>query len=325
MPGRRLTRWLTGAMVALAFALTTKPGAALDWPTRTVTIVVPYGAGGGTDVMARMLAAFLSEKLGRPFVVENRAGGSGTIGTNFVAKAAPDGHTLLFTGAVQTVIVPMLQKVSYDTFRDFIPVSALADGTFMFGIKSTLPAKTFSEFIDYAKANPGKLNYASVGPGGVIHLSTALLAARAGIDMVHVPYNGQAAITALVSGAVDAYMGTSVELLQQGTSGNVRLVATGTPTRMSQHPDLPAIAEFFPGFHAHSLNGLLAPRSTPQEVVDTLQRLVAEAARAPSIRERLVRIGVNPVGSTSEEYRAMLQADEKDYRAAALAAGLLKE
>ena len=110
------------------------------------------------------MAGYLSEKLGRPFVVENRAGGSGTIGTTFVARATPDGYTLLFTGAVQTVIVPMLQKVSYDTFHDFIPVSALADGTFMFGIKATLPAKTFAEFIDYAKANPGKLNYASVGP-----------------------------------------------------------------------------------------------------------------------------------------------------------------
>lgn len=322
---RRLTRWLTGVMAVLALALTAKPGAALDWPTRTVTIVVPYAAGGGTDVMARLFAGYLSEKLGRPFVVENCAGGSGTIGTTFVARATPDGYTLLFTGAVQTVIVPMLQKVSYDTFHDFIPVSALADGTFMFGIKATLPAKTFAEFIDYAKANPGKLNYASVGPGGVIHLSTALLAARAGIDMVHVPYNGQTAIAALVSGAVDAYMGTSVELLQQGNSGNVRVVATGTPTRMPQLPDLPAIAEFYPGFHAHSLNGLFAPRGTPQEIVDTLARLSAEAVRTPAIRERLLRIGVTPVGSTSDEYRAMLQADQKDYRAAALAAGLLKE
>jgi tripartite-type tricarboxylate transporter receptor subunit TctC len=177
------------AIMLMLMALLT-PGLALDWPTRPVTIVVPYAPGGNTDVMARMLAAWLGEKLGRPFVVENRGGGSGTIGTAFAARSAPDGYTFLFTGAVQTIIVPMLQKVSYDMERDFVPISIFADGNFVLGIKAALPAKTFPEFIAYAKANPGKLNYGSVGPGGVIHLSTALLAARMGLDMVHIPFNG---------------------------------------------------------------------------------------------------------------------------------------
>jgi tripartite-type tricarboxylate transporter receptor subunit TctC len=310
-------------LLMLAAALT--PGVALDWPTRPVTIVVPYAPGGNTDVMARLLGVWLGEKLGRPFVVENRGGGSGTIGTSYVARATPDGYTFLFTGAVQTIIVPMLQKVPYDMEKDFVPISIFADGYFMLGIKSALPAKTFPEFIAYAKANPGKLNYGSVGPGGVIHLSTALLAARTGIDMVHVPFNGQMAIGGLVGGTLDVYMGTSAELLPQDATGSVRLIATGTPKRMPQRPDLPAIAEFLPGFQAHSPNGFHAPKGTPPAIIDRMSELTMEAARDPVLRQKLDAIGLEPLGTNPAETRAMIEADKKAYREAVIAAGLLKE
>jgi tripartite-type tricarboxylate transporter receptor subunit TctC len=301
------------------------PSFAQDWPTRPVTIVAPYAPGGNTDLMARLLAAWLGEKLGRPFVVENRAGGGGAIGTGNAARATPDGYTFLFTGAVQTIILPMLQKVSYDTDRDFVPISIFGDGNYVLGIKSSLPAKTFPEFIAYAKANPGKLNYGSVGPGGVIHLATALLAARMGLDMVHIPFNGAQARGGLVAGTIDVYMGTNAELLTQDGVGQVRLIATGTPKRIPQRPDLPAIAEFLPGFHAHSPNGFYAPRGTPQAIVDRMSELTMEAVRDPVIRKKLDDIGIEPLGTNPAETRAMIEADKKAYRDAVIAAGLLKE
>jgi tripartite-type tricarboxylate transporter receptor subunit TctC len=276
-------------------------------------------------MMARLFESWLQEKLGRAFVVENRAGASGTIGTGVAARAAPDGYTLLFTGAVQTIILPLIQKVSYDTDRDFIPISIFGDGNYVLGIKASLPAKSFQEFVAYAKANPGKLNYASVGPGGVQHLMMALIARRMGLDMVHIPFNGPQARGALVNGTVDAYLSTNVELLPQDGVGEVRLAAVGNPKRIPQRPDLPAIAEFIPGFHAHSPNGLYAPAGTPQKIVDRLTELTMAAARDPVVRKKLEDVGIDPVGSNREETLAMIAADKKDYRESVIAAGMLKE
>jgi tripartite-type tricarboxylate transporter receptor subunit TctC len=312
------------ATLLMLFALLT-PSIALDWPTRPVTIVVPYAPGGNTDMMARVLASWLQEKLDRPFVVENRAGGSGAIGTGYAARATPDGYTFLFTGAVQTIILPMIQKVAYNTERDFVPISIFGDGNYVLGIKSSLPAKTFPEFVAYAKANPGKLNYGSVGPGGVQHLMTALLAKRTGLDMVHIPFNGAQARGALVAGMVEVYLSTNAELLSQDGVGQVRLVAVGNLKRIPQRPDLPAIAEFLPGFRVHSPNGLYAPTGTPQAIVDRMTELAVEAVRDPALRKKLEDIGIDPVGSNREETLAMIAADKKDYRDSVIAAGLLKE
>jgi tripartite-type tricarboxylate transporter receptor subunit TctC len=312
------------ATLLMLLALLT-PSFALDWPTRPVTLVVPYAPGGNTDMMARVLASWLQEKLGRPFVVENRAGGSGAIGTTYAARATPDGYTFLFTGAVQTIILPMIQKVSYNTDRDFVPISIFGDGNYVLGIKSSLPAKTFPDFIDYAKANPGKLNYGSVGPGGVQHLMTALLAKRMGLDMVHIPFNGAQARGALVAGTVDVYLSTNAELLPQDGVGQVKLVAVGNLKRIPQRPDLPAIAEFLPGFRVHSPNGLYAPTGTPQEIVDRMAELAVEAVRDGAVRKKLEDIGIDPVGSNREETLAMIAADKKDYRDSVMAAGMLKE
>jgi tripartite-type tricarboxylate transporter receptor subunit TctC len=243
-----------------ALALIACAAQAGDWPTRPITAVVPYAAGGNTDTMARIASERLTAVLGQPVVVENVAGASGAIGATRVAQAAPDGNTLLFASASQIIIAPLVQKTHYDPQKDFVPVSIVGAGPYILGVKASLPANTFQEFIAYARNNPGKLNYASAGPGGIIHLTTALLAARAGIQMTHVPYkSGAPALNGLLTGEVDVYFGNASELLQQAASGRVRLLAVSSAARLKQRPDMPTIGEFYPGFLVTSWNGFLPP------------------------------------------------------------------
>jgi tripartite-type tricarboxylate transporter receptor subunit TctC len=199
-------------VIALATAL--HGVAAADWPARPVTVVVPYAAGGNTDMMARLASGYLAEKLGQPFVVENRAGGGGSIGAIAVARARPDGYTLLFGASTQIINIPMLQKVPYDPEKDFIPISIFGAGPYLLGVKSSLPVNTLAEFIAYVKANPGKINYATAGRGGNIHLNTALFMARAGLKMTAIPYkSGAPAMAGLAAGDVEMYFGNASELM----------------------------------------------------------------------------------------------------------------
>jgi tripartite-type tricarboxylate transporter receptor subunit TctC len=320
-----LSRPLAAAAIGTILSLLVAGGAqAIDWPTRPVTIVVPYAPGGGTDIMARLIGQRLSEKRGKPFVVDNKGGASGTIGTNLVAKAAPDGHTLLYVGAVPTIIVPMLQKTSYDPDKDLLPISILGTGNYILAVRETLPVTTLPELIAYAKERPGKLTYASVGTGGLQHLGVALLARRAGLDLVHVPYNGTMAASALLSGDVDLYLGTSAEMIN-ATNGRIRQLATASLARLPQLPDLAAIAETLPGFRVAGWNGLFAPARTPREIVDLLAADIAEIARDRAMIERLTALGIEPVGNSPAEFVEIMRGEARSYREAVIAAGLLKE
>jgi len=312
-----------GTIVSM-LAITCGGAGAVDWPTRAVTIVVPYAPGGGTDIMARLIGQRLSEKHGKPFVVDNKGGASGTIGTNLVAKAAPDGHTLLYVGAVPTVIVPMLQKTSYDPERDLLPISILGTGNYILAVRETLPVSTLPELIAYAKERPGKLTYASVGTGGLQHLGVALLAKRAGLDLVHVPYNGTMAASALLSGDVDLYLGTSAEMIN-ATNGRIRQLASAGLARLPQLPDLPTIAETLPGFRVAGWNGLFAPARTPREIIDVLAADIAEIAHDRAMIERLTALGIEPVGNSPAEFVEIMRSEARSYREAVMAAGLLKE
>jgi tripartite-type tricarboxylate transporter receptor subunit TctC len=328
-PGPRfdpaLSRPLAAAAIGTILSLLAAGGAqAIDWPTRAVTIVVPYAPGGGTDIMARLIGQRLSEKRGKPFVVDNKGGASGTIGTNLVAKAAPDGHTLLYVGAVPTIIVPMLQKTSYDPDKDLLPISILGTGNYILVVRETLPVTTLPKLIAYAKERPGKLTYASVGTGGLQHLGVALLARRAGLDLVHVPYNGTMAASALLSGDVDLYLGTSAEMIN-ATNGRIRQLATASLARLPQLPDLAAIAETLPGFRVAGWNGLFAPARTPREIVDLLAADIAEIARDRAMIERLTALGIEPVGNSPAEFVEIMRGEARSYREAVIAAGLLKE
>jgi tripartite-type tricarboxylate transporter receptor subunit TctC len=310
-------------LAATLWAMAAPPAQAAEWPTRPVTVIVPYAAGGNTDTMARLVSKYLSDKLGQPFVVENRPGGSGTIATGQVARATLDGYTLLFGAATQIIIMPILQKLTYDPDKDLVPVSVFGAGPYILGVTSSLPARSFQEFIAYAKANPGKLNYGSAGTGGIVHLATALFASCAGIDMVHVPYrSGAPALSGLIAGEVDLYFGNGSELMQQASNPRIRLLATSATQRLAQHPDMPTIAETYPGFRMTSWNGFLAPAGTPQPIVDRLAADTAAAARDPMIAERLMSLGIVPDGGTPDEMAAIIRSEKVFYRDAVTAAGV---
>jgi tripartite-type tricarboxylate transporter receptor subunit TctC len=294
-----------------------------DWPTRTVTVIVPFAPGGNTDVMARMASTRLAEELKQPFVVENRVGAAGAIAAAFVAQAAPDGHTLLFGAAPQIAVVPKIQKVNYDPLKDLIPVSVFGTGPFILATNAATPAKTMQEYIAWAKNR--KSNFGSGGTGSIGHLSGALFVARAGIDAVHVPFNGGApAVSALLGSQVDMYFGNASELIPQAQSGKLRILGVATDQRMPQLPDVPTVGELFPNFSLNSWNGFLAPAKTPQAIVDKLAQYVIAAARDPAIVAQLTKIGIVPNGTTPQEFAAQIVREQPQFDAAIDAANLRK-
>jgi tripartite-type tricarboxylate transporter receptor subunit TctC len=314
-------RFVIFALAALAIPLGA-PAAAAPWPTRAVTIVVPYAAGGMADVLARLVSNRLSQKFGQPFIIINRGGDAGAIGAGQVARAQADGSTLMFTSPSAILTVPMLQKVSFDP-DSFVPIGIFASLPFVLGIKSSLPAKTLPEFIAYARAHPGKLNYASAGVGGISHLVSTLFVRRAGIDALHVPYKSAApATSALLTGEVDMYFGGAPEMLQHRGSDRITIVATSSAQRLPNLPDTPTIAELYPGFEVTTWLGFVAPRGTPREIVDAMAQATREALALPEVAERLASLGVVPVGSTPEEFAAVLRKDRGLYAEAIRSAGI---
>ena len=324
VPSRRRALGYLGASFASLSIAT--PGLAQKWPDRPVLIIVPFPAGGNTDTMARLLADKLQKKFGYPFVVENRPAGGGVVAAGQVARSAPDGHTLIFASAGQNIIIPMLQKVNYDPEKDLVPISVFGTGAFILGAKQQAPFSTFEEMIAYAKANPGKLDMASAGTGSIGHLSAALLAKRAGIQFVFVPYRGGGpAIAALNAGETDLYFGNASELLQFADSGRIKLLAVSTHDRLPQALNVPAVASLYPGFTTSAWNGILAPVGLPQAVTDALASGIQEAAHDPAISARLLSLGIQPVGNTPAEYAAIVAKERLSYREAVDAAGLKME
>ncbi|MDB5509741.1 MAG: transporter substrate-binding protein [Hyphomicrobiales bacterium] len=321
---RAFTLGACTAVLAAAAAATTFPAAAQsDWPNRTVTVIVPFPPGGNTDTQARLLSEHLSKKFGQSFIVDNRPNAGGTIATAQLAKSKPDGYTLMFGSAGQTTILPMVQKVSYDAEKELMPLSIFGTGPFILGAKNDLPAKTMTDLIAYAKANPGKLNIATPNPGSISHLSATLFAKRAGIDLVQVPYKGGGpAVAALLGGEVDLYFGNASELLQYSTGGRLRLMAVSSPEPLKQIPDVPPVAATFPGFKTSSWNGLMAPAGLPKDIAEKLVNATIEASKQPAIIERLTTLGVEPTGSTMKEFNDIVAAERPLYREAVDAAGL---
>jgi tripartite-type tricarboxylate transporter receptor subunit TctC len=308
-------RALLKALAASAALFLALPVAAQDWPQKPVRIVVPFAAGGNTDTIARIVAERLAAVFGQQFVVENRVGAGGAIAAEFVAKAPPDGYTLFVAAVSQIAIVPYIQKVQYDPVKDFAPISNIGTNPFVLGIHVSLPVKNLAEFVDYARANPGRLNFASGGNGSIGHLSGALFAARAGLEMTHVPYRGGApAVADLVAGQVHMYFGNASELIQHSRGGKIRLLGVSSERRAPQLPDVPAIAETYPGFRTLTWNALFAPAGTPKPVIERIAAEVQKAVRDPAIGERLVKIGVDPLGSTPAELAATVQADTAQWR-----------
>jgi tripartite-type tricarboxylate transporter receptor subunit TctC len=317
---------LLGAALAVA-ALATPASARAqtsDWPARPVNVVLGYAAGGNTDVMARMASKSLTESLKQSFVVENRIGAGGALAAAYVAQAAPDGYTLFFAASPQIAIVPQVQKVNYDPKADFAPVSVFGTGPFILGISSSIPAKTLAEFVAYAKTR--KINYGSSGVGSITHLSGALFATRAGFDAVHIPFRGSGQVTAaLLGGQIDMFFGNASDLVPQAESGKVTILAAATPRRMKQLPNIPTISETYPDMSLPSWNGFLVPAKTPREIINKLATHVIAAARDPANIASLTGLGIEPGGTTPEEFVELIKQEQPRFDAAIKAANLKPE
>jgi tripartite-type tricarboxylate transporter receptor subunit TctC len=299
-------------LLAIAIAAVATGALAQPYPSKPVKLVAPSTPGDAPDVIARLVADKLSTALGQQVVVENRPGAGGVVGSDYVAKAAPDGYTLIMGNAGSHGInAAVYAKLPYDIQRDFAPVSQVAVAPNVMVINPSLPASTVAEFIAYAKANPGKLSYASGGNGSSAHMSMELFKSMSGIDIQHVPYKGSSpALTDVVSGQVVAFIGNMPPTVPLIKAGKLRALAVTTKSRSALMPELPTIAEAgLPGFETDAWFGVLAPAGTPPEIVNRLSAEIAKIAKSPEIRERLVAMGAEPVGSTPEEFKAVIDRD----------------
>ena len=298
---------------------------AQPYPTKPIKLVAPSTPGDAPDVIARLVADKLSTALGQQVVVENRPGAGGVVGSDYVAKAVPDGYTLIMGNAGSHGInAAVYSKLPYDIQRDFAPVSQVAVAPNVMVINPSVPASTVAEFIAYAKANPGKLSYASGGNGSSAHMSMELFKSMSGIDIQHVPYKGSSpALTDVVSGQVVAFIGNMPPTVPLIKAGKLRAIAVTTKSRSALMPELPTITEAgLPGFETVAWFGVLAPAGTPPEVVNRLSAEIAKIAKSPEIREKLVAMGAEPVGSTPEEFKAVIDRDIAKWKPLAQKVGI---
>jgi tripartite-type tricarboxylate transporter receptor subunit TctC len=302
---------LTIAISCAITWLSVAPVPAQSWPQRPVTFIVPFAAGGNTDGIARITAQRLSETLGGHFVVENRTGAGGALAAETVAKAAPDGYTLLIAALPVMAIVPAINKVRYDSQKDFAPISNIATNPFVLVVNKDIPVMTLREFIDYVKARDGQLTYGSAGIGSLNHLSMALFLKKAGIAMTHVPYKGNApALSDVIAGHIPAMFSNFSDALPQANAGNVRMIALSADKRSPLADQVPTLAESgFPDFNILTWNGLMAPADTPKPIVEKIAAAIAAAVRDPKFSARLSEFGVDPLGNSPDEYREMLARD----------------
>jgi tripartite-type tricarboxylate transporter receptor subunit TctC len=302
------------AYVACALALIASAARAEHYPSRPITLVVPYAAGGGNDVMARIVAERMSRTLGAQIVIENKGGAGGSIATRQVAKAAPDGYTLGLSGTGTHAINPTLYaNVGYDPRRDFAPVGLIATSALVVLVNNAVAAKTIPELIVLAKQDPGNLTYASAGVGSGIHLGAELFATMAGIKLTHIPYKGSApALTDLIGGHVAIYFSSLPPALALIKEGKVRALAVTGPQRSPLLPDLPTVAEAapLPGYEAVLHYGIVAPAGTPQPIIDKLAAAMKSALAEPDVRERIAADGAEVQSMTPAEYAADIDREE---------------
>ncbi len=297
------------ALALGALALFPVLGLAQPYPSKPVKIVVPFAAGGATDVVARLLAQKLGDAWGQSVIVENRAGAGGNIGADAVAHSTPDGYTLLMTsGSIVTANPHMYKSLSYDAAKDLVAITNVATGPQVIAVSTGMPAKDLREFLAYAKANPKKVNMGSAGIGTQTHLAGENFAYAAGIDVTHVPYKGESlALTDLMGGQIQLAtpnLGAAISFIQQG---KLRALAVTSPLRSPQLPDVPAVAELLPGFENAGWFGLMAPSGTPREVIDRVQRDSAKILLSDEFRGRLAQQGMTPVANTPAEFSAAIR------------------
>ena len=300
---------LAGA--ALATALMSTASAQADYPNRPVSVIVPQATGGANDTIARIVAAKLSEVLGQQFVVENRSGAGGNIGTAASAKAKPDGYTLLLTTNSTQVINPWLYTTTgFDPLKDFTPVGLVASAGYVLVVNSAFPANNVNELIAQAKANPGKINYASAGNGTLNHLIVEMFKQKVGIDMQHVPYKGaSAAATDVAGGTVPVSVQSAPSSLSLLASGKIKALAVTNEKRIAALPDTPSISESIPGFGSTPWYGILAPAGTPAAIVDKLNAAIKTALADKVVQDKLIKQGCEALQNTPPQFAALLKDD----------------
>lgn len=283
---------------------------AQSYPDRPVRFVVPFSAGGNTDILARLIAQGLTERLGQQIVIDNRPGAGATIGTDIVARATPDGHTILMVSASHVINPSLYKKLPYDSVKDFAPVTLVADLPSLLVAHPSVPVKSVSELIMLAKRKPGELNYGSAGSGTGSHLGFELFKSMAGIDIQHVPYRGNAPATAdLLGGQVHLMMGAQPAAMPHVRAGKVRPLGVTSTKRSLALPDVPAIGEFIPGYDFTAGFGVLAPAGTPRAILDRLSREIVAILQTADVREFLVKQGAVPIGNSPQQYAAYLKVE----------------
>ncbi len=292
-------QFLQLAASAVALPVVSRVAGAQTYPSRPVRLIVCYPAGGANDIVGRLIGQWLSERLGQQVIIENRVGAAGNIGTEAVVRSPADGYTLLLAG-------------SFNFIRDIAPVAGILRSTFIMLVNPRFPANSVPEFIDYAKANPGKINMASAGSGNLSHVAGELFKAMTGVNMLHVPYRGGApAMTDLIGGQVQVYFGTISESIEYIRAGSLRALAVATATRSQVLPDIPTLGEFVPGYEAIGWQGIGAPKNTPTDIIDKLNKDINACIADPKLKARLADLGTTPLAGSPADF-AKLIADETE-------------
>ena len=312
------------ALIALIGTLFAPTALAEDWPTKPITIVVPFVAGGTTDIVARIIAQPLSERLHQSIVIENVGGGGGTIGAGNAARAQPDGYTIFMATVAHTMAPGIYKKLSYDFEKDFDPITIAASVPNILIVNPSLPANTVAELISYIKSNPGKVNYGSAGIGSTEHMSGALFRSLAGLDIVHVPYRGGAPMLGdLVAGHIQMSIETSGAATPFIKGGQVRALAVSPAKRSALFPELPTLAESgLPGYDVTTWYGVLVPKGTPQPIRDKLYQELAQVLKSPDVIARLRDIGAEPGGEPPAQFAAFIHAETEKWIKLAKDAGI---
>ena len=309
LPRRRFLHLAAGAATLPALP---RLAWAQAYPTRPVRIIVGFAAGGGYDIVARLMGQWLSERLGQPFVIENRPGAATNIATQVVVNAPPDGYTLLLVGATNAINTTFYQKLNYNFTHDIAPVASITQQPQVIGANPSFPAKTIPELVDYAKANPGKVNVSSPGVGSISHLAGELFKMMTGVEMVHVPFSGNSpALTALLGGQVEVSIASLPSAIEFIRTGTLRGLAVTTPTRSEALPDLPAVGEFVPGYEVSAWYGVGAPKGTPAEVIDKINKEINAGLVDLRLKARLADLGGTPFALSPADFGKFI-ADETE-------------